>query len=97
MKPQSKIVRRSREAFVALSGMALAIGLIPFQAQADQWDKKTTLTIDQPIQVRDTYLEPGQYVFKLLDSSSDRHIVQIHNADQSHLINTVMAIPAGYR
>jgi hypothetical protein len=93
MKPQSKIVRRSREAFVAFSGMALAIGLIPFLTHADQWDKKTTLTIDQPMQVRDTYLEPGQYVFKLVDSSSDRHIVQIFNADQSHLINTIMAIP----
>lgn len=93
MKPQSKIIRRSRAAFVALGGMTLAIGLMPFGAQADQWDKKTTLTIDQPMQVRETYLEPGQYVFKLLNSSSDRHIVQIYNADQTHLINTIMAIP----
>ena len=93
MNPQSKFARRSRTAFVALGGMALAIGLIPFRAQADQWDKKTTLTIDQPMQVRDTCLEPGQYVFKLLNSSSDRHIVQIYNADQTHLINTIMAIP----
>jgi len=93
MNLQSKIARRSQAALLALGGMTLAIGLIPFHAQADQWDKKTTLTIDQPMQVRDTYLEPGQYVFKLLNSSSDRHIVQIFNADQTHLINTIMAIP----
>jgi len=93
MKPQSTITRRSRAAFIALSAAALAIGLTAVRAQADQWDKKTVLTIDQPMQVRDTYLEPGSYVFKLLDSSSDRHIVQIFNADQSHLIDTVMAIP----
>jgi len=92
MKPQSKIASKSRAAFVALSGVALAIGLT-VSAQADQWDKRTTLTIDQPMQVRETLLQPGQYVFKLLDSSSDRHIVQIYNADQTHLINTVMAIP----
>ncbi len=45
------------------------------------------------MQVTDTYLEPGQYVFKLLDSQSDRHIVQIYNADQTHLITTILAIP----
>jgi len=93
MKPQSKIIRRPRAAFVAISGIALAMGLTAISAQADQWDKKTVLTIDQPMQVRETLLEPGQYVFKLLNSSSDRHIVQIYNADQTHLINTIMAIP----
>jgi LPXTG-motif cell wall-anchored protein len=93
IKPQSKIASRSRAAFVALSGVALAIGLTAISAQADQWDKRTTLTIDQPMQVRDTLLQPGQYVFKLLDSSSNRNIVQIYNADQTHLINTIMAVP----
>ena len=69
----------------------LALGMIPF-AQADQWDKKTIITIDQPMQVTNTYLEPGTYVLKLLNSSSDRHIVQIYNRDQNHLIDTVMAM-----
>src|SRR5579863_729740 len=32
------------------------------------------------------------YTFKLLDSQSDRHIVQIWDADGSHLIATVLAI-----
>jgi hypothetical protein len=78
---------------VALCGTALALGVVVFRAQADEWDKKTVLTVDQPIQVTDTYLEPGTYVLKLANSSSDRHIVQIFNADQSHIINTVLAIP----
>jgi hypothetical protein len=72
---------------------ALVLGMLPFRAQADAWDKKTTITVDQPIQVTNTYLEPGTYVFKLLNSSSDRHIVQIYNRDQNHLIDTIMAIP----
>jgi len=76
-----------------MSGIAFAMGLNAINAQADEWDKKTVLTIDQPMQVRETLLEPGQYVFKLLNSSSDRHIVQIYNADQTHLINTIIAIP----
>jgi LPXTG-motif cell wall-anchored protein len=74
-------------------GGALALGIATFGAKADEWNKKTVLTINEPIQVRDTLLEPGQYVFKLLNSSSDRHVVQIFNADQSHLINTILAVP----
>jgi hypothetical protein len=93
MRSQSNAIKGSRAGVVALSGVALVLGLAAPRAQADQWNKRTTLTIDQPMQVTDTYLEPGQYVFKLLDSQSDRHIVQIYNADQTHLITTIMAIP----
>jgi LPXTG-motif cell wall-anchored protein len=82
MKPQSNFM-------IA----ALAIGLAVIPAQADEWNKRTILTIDQPMQVYDTYLEPGQYIFKLLDSQSNRNIVQIYNADQTHLITTILAIP----
>ena len=56
-------------------GVALAAGLAML-ARADEWNKLTVLTVNQPIQMADKLLEPGQYVFKLLDSSSDRHIVQ---------------------
>jgi len=93
MKPQSNVMKQSRAAVVAFSGVALVLGLAVPSARADAWNKRTTLTIDQPMQVTDTYLEPGQYVFRLLDSQSDRHIVQIYNADQSHLITTILAIP----
>ena len=74
-------------------GVALAAGLVTMRARADQWSKRTVLSINQPIQITDTVLQPGTYVLKLLDSSSDRHIVQIFNADESHIINTVLAIP----
>jgi len=73
--------------------LTVAAGLFAFRAQADPWNKTTILTIRQPIQITDTYLEPGTYVFKLADSNSDRHIVQIFNADQSRVINTILAIP----
>ena len=84
---------KSGKTIAAVCALALGVGIVAFRAQADTWDKKTILTVDQPIQVTDTFLDPGTYVFKLLDSSSDRHIVQIFNADQSHIIDTIMAIP----
>jgi len=37
---------------------------------------------------------PGRYVFKLTDSPSHRHIVQIFTEDQSELVATIEAIPA---
>ena len=72
-----------------LSGTAY----ITSPARADQWNKKTTITIDQPTQVTETFLPAGTYVLKLADSSSNRHIVQIFDADQKHIISTVLAIP----
>jgi hypothetical protein len=78
---------------VVCGGLLMAFAIVVPRMKADTWDKKTIITVNEPIQVENTYLEPGSYVLKLLDSSSDRHIVQIYNRDQNHLINTVLAIP----
>jgi hypothetical protein len=86
-------VLQSRAALAMLGGTVIAVAIATFAARADEWDKKTVLTVNEPVQVRDTLLQPGKYVFMLHNSSSDRHIVQIFNADQSHIINTVLAIP----
>jgi LPXTG-motif cell wall-anchored protein len=82
---------RTLAAAVGILGCAGIVAV--HSARADEWDKKTILTVNEPIQVRDTLLEPGQYVFKLLGSQNDRHIVQIYNSDQTHLVDTIMAIP----
>lgn len=75
-----------------IGALILAASTVTFRAQADQWDKRTVVTIDQPIQVTKTVLEPGTYVFRLLDSPANRNIVQIYNSDQTHLITTILAI-----
>jgi hypothetical protein len=61
-------------------------------AKADEWDKKTILTFSGPVQVQNTRLEAGTYVFKLADTA-DRHVVQIFNQDETQVIATIMAIP----
>jgi hypothetical protein len=38
-------------------------------------------------------LPAGTYVFKILDSQSDRHIVQIFNQDETMIYATILAIP----
>jgi len=82
-----------RRVVTTVCAIAFTAGTVAFRAQADQWDKKTILTVDRPIQVQEKLLEPGQYVFKLQDSNSDRHVVQIFNADQTQIVDTVLAIP----
>src|ERR1700681_2472659 len=75
-------------ASIGLLGVAIASS-----ARADEWNKKTILTVNEPIQVPNKVLPAGKYVIKLLDSPSDRHIVQIFNADESQLQTTILAIP----
>ena len=74
---------------VSLTGSVFVPGL-----KADEWDKKTNITINQSIDVQGTVLPPGSYVMKLLGSSPDRRTVLILNADENHLIATVIATPA---
>ena len=74
-----------------------ALGLVLFTtaltplAKADEWNKKTVITTNNPIQIQGKVLEPGRYVLRLLDSPSDRNIVQIYDADEAKLEMTVLA------
>jgi len=61
--------------------------------RADDYDKKTVITFSQPFEIPGGKVLPaGTYTFKLLDSSVDRHIVQIFNADGTQIFATVLAI-----
>ncbi len=65
-------------------------------AKADDWNNKTTVTFDAPVEVPGVgaqTLPAGTYVFKLLYSASDRHIVQIFNQAGDHVYTTILAIP----
>jgi LPXTG-motif cell wall-anchored protein len=61
-------------------------------AHADEWDKQTTVTINQPMEVPGAVLPAGTYVFRIANSPSDRHIVQVFNTKMNHLYTTVLAI-----
>jgi LPXTG-motif cell wall-anchored protein len=67
--------------------------------KADDWNQKTVITFSQPVETPGIHIKgwavlpAGTYVFKLLGSPSDRHIVQIFNQDETMLYATVLAIP----
>ncbi len=64
---------------------AVLVSLTPVVSLADDLDKKTVVKLDQPTQVPGITLQPGTYVIKLLNSSSNRHIVEIMNERMDHL------------
>jgi hypothetical protein len=79
---------------IAVLVVSLVVGSVVPTLKADDFDKKTHITIDHSIDVQGNVLPPGTYVLKLLGSSSDRYTVQIFNAAESHLIATILATPA---
>jgi len=79
---------------VALMGTVFSPG-----AKADESNRKTVMTFSGPVEIPGVHLKgwgvlpAGTYVFKILDSQTDRHIVQIFNADETQIYATILAIP----
>src|ERR1700691_6647241 len=67
--------------------------------RADDWNQKTVVTVSGPVETPGVHIKgwavlpAGTYVFKLLGSPSDRHIVQIFNQNETVLYTTALAIP----
>lgn len=79
---------------VPMAVLALALVLTP-AAAPDVTDKQTELTFSGPVEFPGKVVVPaGDYVMKLMNSSSNRNIVQVLNADQNHVYATFIAIPA---
>jgi hypothetical protein len=83
-----------------LFGAALIAAAVTPSVKADQWDKKTVITINEPVQMPSccnadhvVVLQPGTYVLALVDSLSDRHIVRVFAQDEKTVITTILAIP----
>lgn len=62
-------------------------------AGADSWNDKTILKFSAPVMVPGATLQPGSYVFKLMDSKSSRHTVQISTEDGARVVALTQAVP----
>lgn len=89
--------KRSNQFVVLTFGVALAFGMLTSTGGAQSpRNKKTTVTFSQSVEIPGAgaqVLPAGTYVFKLLDSESNRHIVQILNENESQIYATILAIP----
>ncbi len=78
----------------------LAIGWVVLLALAmsttvygNEWNKKTILKLTEPMQIEGVLLQPGTYVFKLMESMGDRHLVRIMNEDETQIVATIIGMP----
>ncbi|MBK9166851.1 MAG: hypothetical protein IPM24_05230 [Bryobacterales bacterium] len=84
---------------VTVCSIALIGAIVTPDAKADAWNRKTVVTFSGPVEIPGVHLRgwgvlpAGTYVFKILDSQSDRHIVQILNQDETTVYATILAIP----
>ena len=74
------------------AALALTAAIAP--AMADQWNKETRLEINEPLEIPGKVLLPGKYVFRLADSPTNRHIVQVFSVDadgRERFVTTILA------
>jgi hypothetical protein len=76
--------------------MAAVFGVMvaPASAQSTLSDQPTFFTFSQPVSLPGVTLPAGRYEFRLANSLSNRHIVQVFNGDGSRILATIFAIPA---
>lgn len=89
----SRKVRSYVAGALAVAGAGLIGNAFLPQAQADEWNKKTIVHVQEPIIVGNKVLQPGTYVWQLFNSQVDRHVVQVFDSTGRHLETTAMAIP----
>jgi LPXTG-motif cell wall-anchored protein len=88
-----------RTATTAVFCLALTGAVFSPAANADDWNRKTVMTFSGPVEIPGVHLKgwgvlpAGTYVFKIVDSASDRHIVQIFNETETQVYATILAIP----
>jgi len=76
--------------------LSLLCLLVTAKAKADEQNSKTVVTLSAPLAVPGLgaqTLPAGTYIFKVLDSSSDRDIIQISSQDGTHVFATILGVP----
>ena len=87
--------------FALFLGVTLLCTMFAATAIAQPRDRKTTVTFSQPFEIPGVgpggsgpqVLPAGTYVFTLVDSMSDRHIVRIFSSDEKQVHATILAVP----
>jgi hypothetical protein len=73
--------------------IALVVTAFAFIVKADEMAEKTNFTFSAQVELRRITLPGGHYVRNVLESLSDRNLVQVFNKEQTYLYATFLTIP----
>jgi len=81
-----------RTKFTLAVAIPFAAAFCSPQAQADAWNKMTTITVSEPLRLPMIVLQPGAYELRLVEHDAYRHVIQV--SDKSgRVLTTFLAVP----
>ena len=75
------------------AAIALVLALAAAPAGADQWNDRTIMKFSAPVMVPGATLQPGAYVFQLVNPDTSQHTIQIKREDTGESVTIVHAVP----
>lgn len=87
-------MKRAKLIATACFTAMLAVVTSNVAAQDFNSNERTFLTFSNAVELPGVTLQPGTYLFRLSDSASNRHIVQVLSQDEKQIHATILAVPA---
>jgi hypothetical protein len=84
---------KSLKSIAIIFCLALSGALFVPPAHASIWNQKMEIGFNQPVEIPGSVLPAGDYWFVLMNSPSNRNVVQVFNASQTKLLATLITIP----
>jgi hypothetical protein len=78
---------------VAVLCLAAFLVVMAPAAYADDWNKATKITVNQPFEIPGMILPAGTYIVKIVDLAAERHVVRFLSEDESKIYATLIGIP----
>jgi hypothetical protein len=85
--------RKVEKALLLASCLAVIWAFATLPSYADDWNKATKITVNQPFEIPGMILPAGTYMVKLVDLAAERHVVRFLSEDESKVYATLIAIP----
>ncbi len=83
-----------RVKLIATACVMAMLAVLTLNVAAQNTNERTFLTFSSAVELPGVTLQPGTYLFKLADSPSNRHIVQVFSQDEKQVHATILAVPA---
>lgn len=86
----------TRTRLIATACVTAMLGALTLSVAAQDFNtnERTYLTFSSTVELPGVTLQPGTYLFRLADSQSNRHIVQVFSQDEKQIHATILAVPA---